>query len=205
MVARTGIISWRLYHQDAFQHQILSVIRCEAAESFSALMRLRLYTIQKSNVLELIAEHGCYRASWRNINARGNRHIAYQHASMTMQVQGIGDGNCPPIWAWKADRPTALKLGFELLSEAELTSCAYTVIEFEAPAEFALQSSYYRWCDLYFDCIESGEIRDDRAWLNWRDAENDPDDHVQVLLPHIDKEWIISTEPFGCHHLEAPI
>lgn len=82
-----------------------------------------------------------------------------------------------------------------LLSEIELQSREFVTLELRVPEDQILRSSYNLWCDLFFDCLERGEVVDDGTWLDWKEAVQDDGDTVQAILPCLRRDWVTSVTP----------
>lgn len=169
--------------------------RASGADDIRPIPKLRLFTVQHDSVLAQFGADLRYRADWSSNGVRGYERTAYDHALHKMVERGLSDGRHPPIWAWQCDREAARELAFALLSEAEREHGDYVVIELNVPADAVLRSSYHGWCDLLFQCLETGVISADDAWLAWDSVDPQSGDVVQALLPGIDRSWIVETSP----------
>jgi len=156
---------------------------------------VRLITVQRADILDHFDKLGVFRADWHAISVTGHARMAYDHVLSEMKAQGLSDGAHPPVWTWQTDRVDAIGRAFELLSDAERDAHAYVLIELAVPDRILLRSSYQGWCDLYFDCVETGRIHDDGHWRDWKSVDLATYDVVQALLPHIEDQWITGTSP----------
>lgn len=150
------------------------------------------HTFQRQDILTLFDETGLYQASWDRIEARGHTRLAYEFAVQTMEETAIVCHGKPPVWAWEMPKGALPDLADGLYSDFEKQSFDYVTLSLDVPDQLALRSSYHGWCDLYFDCLESGKIdsKIHADWLNWQSADIEEGDAVQVLLPFLRKDWI---------------
>ena len=155
----------------------------------------RLYTFQRGLILDLFDPAGIYVPSWDGIGAAGNLRTAYAYAASQLEKRKLGDGTSPPVWTYEAKPEQLALLADMLLSEIELQSNDFVTLELSVPETMILRSSYGHWCDLFFDCLDSGQITDDGKWLNWQQQGHDADGTVQALLPHLRRDWIVSVTP----------
>lgn len=156
---------------------------------------VRLITVQRTDILDHFDTQGVFRADWHAIGVTGHARLAYDHVLSEMKAQGLSDGAHPPVWTWQTGKADAIDRAFELLSDAERNAHAYVLIELAVPDNVLLRSSYQGWCDLYFDCVETGRIHDDGHWRDWTLVDPATYDVVQALLPHIEDQWITGTSP----------
>ncbi len=118
-----------------------------------------------------------------------------------MESRGISLRGAAPIWAWvcggDGTQPPTLDTARGLLSEGELIEGCVTV-ELDVPEQFTLVSAYSRYCDLFFEVLETKlkptfdshsdmfEITDEE----WSDING-----IQATLPCIRQEWIRDIRP----------
>jgi hypothetical protein len=151
------------------------------------------HTFQRRDILTLFDETGLYQASWDRIEANGHTRLAYEFAVRTMEDKTIACYGKPPVWAWEMPKGALPDLAESLYSDFEKQCFDYVMLSLDVPDQLALRSSYHGWCDLYFDCLESGQIDSqmNADWLDWRSADIEAGDAVQVMLPFLRKDWII--------------
>jgi len=71
----------------------------------------------------------------------------------------------PPVWAYEAEPKELDLLAAALLSGHELSRSEYVTFELMVPEKFILRTAYGAWCELYFSCLETGEISDNGSWV----------------------------------------
>jgi hypothetical protein len=155
----------------------------------------RLFTFQKTCVLDLFDGDGRYVPTWEGIGVAGNHRIAYQYVSDQMRKAGLTNAGTPPVWTFEASPEDLELLATALLSEHELAQSRYVTLELTVPESMVLRSDYAAWCDLYFDCLETGAVPDDPSWLNHSQTKTGGHETVQAILPYIQKTWVTSVEP----------
>ncbi|WP_422376642.1 hypothetical protein [Roseibium sp.] len=157
--------------------------------------RVRLFTFQRALILNLFDPVGLYTPTWNGIGATGNLRTAYAYAASQLERLNLSDGASPPVWAYETRPEDLADLAHMLLSEVELRSNEYVTLELSVPEPQVLRSSYGLWCDLFFECLENGEIVDDGAWLDWQKVDQDDSDAVQAILAHLRRDWVVSVSP----------
>ncbi len=151
------------------------------------------HTFQRRDIVSLFDASGLYQASWDQIETNGHTRLAYEFVVQTMEAKAIACHGKPPVWAWDAAQNQLQDLADSLYSDFEKQSFDYVTLSLDVPDQLTLKSSYHGWCDLYFDCLESGMIDSElhASWLDWQSADIEAGDAVQVLLPYLRKDWII--------------
>lgn len=157
----------------------------------------RLFTFQKACMMELFDEDGCYVPTWEGTGVRGNHRIAYEYVSEHLQSIGLSQSLTPPVWTFEAEPEELDLLATMLLSDHELAQSDFVTLELAVPEKAILRTSYGAWCDLYFDCLEKGQIEDDGKWLDCNLAGDYQPFTVQAIISCIRKPWIVSTEPLS--------
>lgn len=134
--------------------------------------------------------------SWAGIQTPPQYRLAYEYAAKHMKEHGLCDGRTPPVWTFETQEDDLELLAASLLSEHEFNQFEYVTLELFVPENRLLRSSYGHWCELLFQSIETGRIEDDGSWLclNGQQDDHSPGS-VQILIPHIRKEWIRKVEP----------
>eukprot|EP00903_Cladosiphon_okamuranus_P001674 g1672.t1 len=157
--------------------------------------RARLFTFQRALILDLFDTSGLYVPTWDGIGAAGNLRLAYAYAASQLERRRLCDGTSPPVWTYEAPPEQLAHLAHMLLSEIELRSNDFVILELSVPEAMILRSSYSLWCDLFFNCLDTGQVADNGNWLNWQQATHNVDDTVQAILPHLRRDWIVSVTP----------
>ncbi|MET1410789.1 hypothetical protein ABVF61_00880 [Roseibium sp. HPY-6] len=155
----------------------------------------RLFTFQKTCMMDLFDEDGCYVPSWEGTGARGNHRVAYEYVSEHLRHIGLSQCLAPPVWTFETAPEELDLLATMLFSEHELAQSDFVTLELAVPEKTILRTSYGAWCDLYFDCLETGRIEDDGKWLDCDPANDDQPYTVQAIISCIRKQWIVSVEP----------
>lgn len=159
----------------------------------------RLFTFQKSCVLDLFDSERRYVPTWEGTGIRGNHRIAYEFVVRQLRQMELTQTDTPPVWAYEAEPKELDLLAEALLSDHELSRSEYVTIELMVPEKFILRTAYGAWCELYFSCLETGEISDDGSWLAV-DPEQENHETVQAILPHILRSWVVTTKPLRLQH-----
>ncbi|WP_421983284.1 hypothetical protein [Roseibium sp.] len=163
---------------------------------------IRLFTFQRTPVLDLFDADGCYRPTWEGTGIAGRHRIAYEFVGRHMCEIGLSDGLTPPVWAFEADPGELGLLATMLLSDHELSRSDYVTLELNVPEDLILRTSYGAWCELYFSCLETGRIEDDGKWLDCSPVDEYPSHTAQAILPYVLKKWILSVEPLKAPSLD---
>ena len=152
----------------------------------------RLYSFQRREFMSRFESSDVVLAEWRHVDPNPNGRLAYDYARREMQDHGLAIGLNPPIWAWEIRPDELSELADALYSDFEKSTFSYVTVTLDVPEEMILRSSYHGWCDLYLDCLETGEIqaRHGQDWLNWQAVDKDGGDCIQVLLPCLHKDWV---------------
>jgi hypothetical protein len=104
-----------------------------------------------------------------------------------MARAGVDTGGMPPIWAW---RGTLCLLDAKmLLAEHELRA-GHATVEFDAPAELAVESDYGAWND-YLEALITGRP----AEWDLRAVRAGGEGPMQVCLPYLRAEWVRDVRP----------
>jgi len=155
----------------------------------------RLFTFQRTPVLDLFDAHGCYQPTWFGTGIAGRHRIAYEFVSRHMCEIGLLHSLTPPVWTFETDPDELELLATMLLSDHELSQSNYVTLELLVPENFILRTSYSAWCDLYFSCLETGRIEDDGKWLDCSPTDEYPSHTAQAILPCILKTWVKNVAP----------
>lgn len=162
----------------------------------------RLFTFQRTPVLDLFDTDGRYIPTWQGTGVAGRHRIAYEFVSRHMGRIGLSDGLSPPVWTFEADPGDLELLATMLLSDHELSQSDYVTLELLVPEDLILRTSYSAWCDLYFSCLETGRIEDDGKWLDCSPTDEYPSHTAQAILPYMRKTWINSVAPLKVHKID---
>ncbi|MEM9632619.1 MAG: hypothetical protein AAGA50_14910 [Pseudomonadota bacterium] len=156
----------------------------------------RLFSFQRACVLDLFDKSGKYTPAWEGINACAKGRLAFTYAGSFLKNLGLSDGTRPPVWTYETHPKNLNHLATMLLSDYDLTHSDFVTLELCVPTGMILRSSYHEWCSVYFDCLETGEVNDNRRWLDWKTALiHDSDDVIQAILPFLKTDWITSCTP----------
>jgi len=155
----------------------------------------RLFTFQRACILELFDKTGRFTPTWEGIGVSGAARTAYRFVSSHLKRLGLSDGWSPPVWTYEVPRQELNILATLLLSEHELAEYDYVTLELSVPQGMILRSSYGEWCSVYFNCLDTGAVEDDGRWLDWQAAAADDEDEVQAILPFLQRDWIVRSEP----------
>ena len=155
----------------------------------------RLFTFQRKPVLDLFDENERYVPTWQGTGVAGRHRVAYEFVSSHMRKIGLSDGLAPPVWTFETDPGELELLAVMLLSDHELAQSDYVTLELLVPENLILRTSYTAWCDLYFACLETGEIEDDGKWLDCNPSDEHPSHTAQAILPYITKRWVKNVVP----------
>lgn len=155
----------------------------------------RLFTFQRTPVLDLFDADGCYLPTWEGTGILGRHRTAYEFVSRYMCKIGLSNGLSPPVWTFETDPGELDLLATMLLSDHELSQSDYVTLELIVPENRILRTSYSAWCELYFSCLETGRIEDDGTWLDCSPTDEYPSHTAQAILPYILKEWVKKVVP----------
>lgn len=112
-----------------------------------------------------------------------------------MEGKGISLDGFAPIWAWHScegvlhGAPT-VSTARHLLSDLQIIE-GICVVEFEAPQELCLLSSYGRFCEL-LDAFLDHETPESIAFSDmFKVPPLAPDDSIQAALPLLQMDWVL--------------
>ncbi len=162
----------------------------------------RLFTFQKSCVLDLFDFEGRYVPTREGIGIQGNHRIAYEFVVRQLRQIELTQTDTPQVWAYEAEPKELDLLASALLSDHELSLSEYVTVELMVPEKFLVRTAYGAWCELYFSCLETREISDDGSWLAV-DPIQENHETVQAILPHILRSWVVATKPLRLKHTRS--
>ena len=157
---------------------------------------LTLYTFQDKTVADILEKEERYVPEWSMLEISENERLAYRYAASFLRPHGR-TGDHPPVWSWQTTPDQLPDLARSLLSLHDLETKTYMTLTLLVPAEQVIRSSYHGWCDVLFQCIETGRTPEALCWQDWQSVDVEAGDVVQALLPHIMKVWVDSVSPLA--------
>lgn len=153
----------------------------------------RLWSFQSMDACELLEKSGTLQVTWRftPINWRPT----YEWMAREMASRGIGIEGHAPVWAWHScegqqQTPPTLGTARNLLTDKQILD-GVCVIEFDAPENMCLLSSYNRFNDLLDAYLEQGFLPNREEYLDMFDIwPLRADDNIQAALPRLEKDWV---------------
>ena len=155
-----------------------------------------LWSYQPITVVEQIQSQDPYIPDWKHVYTPWQ--VAYRHMNLLMKQKGIPIGDNPPFWAWKLGTSRLQKPSWndaaDLFGGQEgLQYEKVQVIEFEAPTNLVLLSSYAYYNELVLYKSIMGRPILPKYTRRCLKTKNRPRyDSVQACLPYFDRKWIIS-------------
>jgi hypothetical protein len=142
-----------------------------------------LRTFQSLRRVEQLEADGRLVGRWKHAQMPGG----YRAMVAAMARAGVDTGGLPPIWAW---RGTLILLDARLLLAEHELRAGYATVEFDAPAELAVESDYGAWND-YLEALITGRP----AEWDGQAVPVDGEKPVQVCLPFLRAEWVRDIRP----------
>lgn len=154
---------------------------------------LHLWSFQSMEACEVLQKSGTLRTDWSRTPV--NWRPAYRWMAAEMQQRGILLDHFAPIWAWHScdgvlyGAPT-VGTARSLLSDLQIIE-GVCVVEFEAPENLCLLSSYERFCAL-IDHFLDGYMTDQESFIDMFNVSPVQDyDSIQAALPYLQMDWVI--------------
>lgn len=154
---------------------------------------LHLWSFQSMQACDVLERTGSLRTNWSFTPA--NWRSAYHWMAQEMEGKGISLDGFAPIWAWHScegmlhGAPT-VSTARHLLSDLQIIE-GICVVEFEAPQELCLLSSYGRFCEL-LDAFLDHETPESIAFSDmFKVPPLAPDDSIQAALPLLQMDWVL--------------
>ncbi len=154
---------------------------------------LHLWSFQAIAACEVLEKNGILRTDWDFTPV--NWDLAYLWMQKEMEQRGIAVEGFAPIWAWHSCEgtwcaPPTIATARALLSDLQIMD-GMCVVEFEAPAELCVLSSYRRFNAL-LDVVLDGETPDREAFLDMFNVPPiEEHDDIQAVLPYLKMEWVM--------------
>ncbi len=154
---------------------------------------LRLWSFQSMDACEVLEKSGMLCAEWRftPINWRP----AYEWMAREMIARGIDLNGHAPIWAWHScegemHAPPTLGTARNLLTDMQILE-GVCIVEFDAPKEISLLSSYHRFNDLLDAYLDQEILPAREIFLDMFEVFPIREhDNIQASLPHLKMEWV---------------
>jgi len=155
---------------------------------------LRLWSFQSMDACEQLDKIGNLQVEWRftPINWRPT----YEWMTREMVSRGIEMDGHAPVWAWHScegqqQSPPTLGTARNQLTDKQILE-GVCIVEFDAPENLALLSSYNRFNDLLDNYLEQGFLPAHEDYLDMFDIwPLREDDSIQAALPRIEKDWVV--------------
>lgn len=156
---------------------------------------VKLWSFQHKSVVETLEQEGVFRPEWERV-AWPFSMRCYHWMIREMARRGIDCGDRPPVWAWHScggrwGGPPTVGDAVALLGGAP----DQMTIEFEAPSELVLLSSYGEW----------NRITDLLTPENWQKKRyrrlfdlpkmDFQCDSIQACLPELRWDWVTDVRP----------
>ncbi len=156
---------------------------------------MRVVTWQREEVGVFLENNSyAYRPSWDFVC--GDWRQLYKDVCFLMSEKIGKPVDNPPVWGWRFSDYAGMTQDFyqTMFSEYELADLALC-IELDIPSCEICYCSYQRWLDYIYLNGKDTNLR-----LKMRENLLAPDvvsyeDHLQVLFPHIKREWIVGMYP----------
>lgn len=156
---------------------------------------VKLWTFQHIKVVEILKQEGVFRPEWDRVAWPFARYC-YPWMIREMARRRIDCGDRPPVWAWHScggrwGGPPTLGDAVALLGGLP----EQMTIEFEAPAEIVLLSSYGEWNRLtHLLTPENWERKRYRRLFNTQKTDL-KQDSIQACLPVVRWDWVRDVRP----------
>lgn len=154
---------------------------------------LHLWSFQTMEACEVLEKSGELRTEWKRTPV--NWRPAYQWMAEKMQFKFIDLQGFAPIWAWHScegvlyGAPT-MSTARNLLSDLQIME-GICVVEFEAPVETCLLSSYNRFCEL-LDVFLDNNLPESDTFHDMFDVPPIAEgDNIQATLPLLHLDWVL--------------
>lgn len=154
---------------------------------------LHLWSFQSMEACEVLEKTGTLRTEWSRTPI--NWRPAYRWMASEMERGGILLDGFAPIWAWHSCEgvlyaPPTVGTARNLLSDLQILE-GICVVEFEAPVEFCLLSSYGRFCELLDQILENEVIDKEEFTDMFNMLPLAAYDDIQAALPYLKMEWVM--------------
>lgn len=156
---------------------------------------VKLWSFQHKSVVETLEQEGVFRPEWERV-AWPFSMRCYHWMIREMARRGIDCGDRPPVWAWHScggrwGGPPTVGDAVALLGGAP----DQMTIEFEAPSELVLLSSYGEW-NRITDLLtpENWEKKRYRRLFDLQKMDFQYDS-IQACLPELRWNWVTDVRP----------
>lgn len=156
---------------------------------------VKLWSFQHKSVVEILEHKGVFRPEWERVAWPFSRRC-YRWMIREMARCGIDCGDRPPVWAWHScggrwGGPPTVSDAVALLGGAP----DQMTIEFEAPSELVLLSSYGEW-NRITDLLtpENWEKKRYRRLFDLQKIDFQYDS-IQACLPELRWAWVTDVRP----------
>lgn len=154
---------------------------------------LRLWSFQSMDACELLEKNGILRTQWRYTPV--NWRPAYQWMARAMEARGIALEAQAPIWAWHScegtlNAPPTLGTARLMLTDMQILE-GVCVVEFDAPENVCLLSSYTRFNDMLDAYLHHESQLTQETFLDMFELFPMREyDNIQAALPYLTMDWV---------------
>ncbi len=153
---------------------------------------MHLWSFQSVEAEEYLDKNGRLVATWRHTPLTFRP--AYHWMAIQMEERGIDLGGHAPIWAWHScqgvlHHPPTLNTVRHLLTDYQLMQ-GVLLLEFEAPDELCLLSSYALFLEMIDRYVEGAKPDPDLFLSMFAVPPIAAGDDIQAALPYLEADWI---------------
>ncbi len=154
---------------------------------------LRLWSFQSMTACEILEKKGILYAEWDF--APVNWRPAYEWMALEMAARGIELNGNAPIWAWHScegqlHAPPTLGTARNQLTDMQILE-GICVVEFDAPTELCLLSSYTRFNDLLDVYLQQEALPSREFFMDMFEVlPLREHDNIQAALPYLKMSWV---------------